>query len=109
LVDRRASLLSELNILQSSYANMKDDIKYEISLMQYDDEREKQMFQTALSMYNTERDRMDQFQILEIQEKSKVMAEQREQAWTLKMKEFEANLQAQVRQEERDYQATQKK
>ncbi len=92
LIKKRNSLLRELQIETSAIANIKQDMQYEIELMKYDDAREKENFQIALNMYNNERSRMDQFTMLDFQEKSKQMAEQRQQMFQLQIKDIESKV-----------------
>jgi len=103
LINKRNSLLRELQIETASIQNIKDDLKYEIELMKYDDAREKENFQLALNMYNTERSRMDQFAMLDFQEKSKQMAEQRQQMFQLQIKDIDQKFQTQREQTQREY------
>jgi hypothetical protein len=109
LIKKRTSLLKELQIETASIADIKADNQYQLELLKYEDQQKKEAFSVALNMYNTERSRMDQFAILEFQERSKQLAQQNQEAFQLKIKDIDQKFTLQREQSARDYEQANKK
>ena len=75
---KKVTLQWALNIKNSSYENLKSDIKSEIELMKYEDWLKKQQYMSALSLYKYERGRMDERQKTLFNEQNKKYSQEKQ-------------------------------
>lgn len=78
LYRKRDDLVVDYNSLQSNYSMEMDEIKYGIELSKYEDSINRDNFMTALNIYNTERARMDQAEMLQFEAQNALLAEERQ-------------------------------
>lgn len=79
----------------ASFQDMKADIDRDISFLQYENQQKQQAYQIALSQYNTDRARMDNFAIMEFEQQNQLLAEQRALDNQKALYQFQADLEAQ--------------
>lgn len=105
LLRQKTSLLRQRQLYLSEYDGLKSDAENELKLSMYEDEKARQDYQTQLSLYETRR--QEQFQLwlaqtqrqqqLEDREftlKTQLQAEQRQNSFTIQMKELDQRLKA---------------
>ena len=103
----KVALSWEFSAINSVFSDMKNDINQEIELVKYEDAINQKQYQMDLAQYNTDRARMDKFELLAFEEKSQILAEERQKDWQLKLLENERKYEAQnkkgVYQTDRDW------
>jgi len=80
LIRSKNSLVWQYNSKLATYSDMKQDINTEIEISKFEDSQNKQLFQTALWLYQTRRNELRQDEQLRLQEESKIRSEQRQVA-----------------------------
>ena len=71
------ALVNEYNSKLGTYQSLKDDAQLEMDFLKYEDAQNKEIYNTALEMYQTERARMDKWELLKFEQESKIKAEER--------------------------------
>lgn len=99
IANRSRWLYRKKQTLQWSYntkiallSDLKSDTRYEIELLKYDDVNNQKAYNTALSLYQNERGRMDAIKLREFESQNRQIAEQKAFERTLFLKEYEQKL-----------------
>lgn len=85
LLDEKNTLINQYTAKKATLDSIKDDINTELEIARIDDENAKQTYMTALSLYNTERSRMDAIEQRNFEEQSKLRAEERQRDFQKEM------------------------
>jgi len=94
LIRQKNSLVNQYNSKLGTYKDLKSDIQQEIELSKFEDALNREAYMTALNMYQTERARMDKFTMLQLEEESKLRAEQRQKDFQLQLIDIEQEWEA---------------
>lgn len=94
LYRERDDLVVDYNSLQSSYSMQMDEIKYWIEMAKYEDSVNRANFETALTLYQTDRARMDEQQRYELEQQTALLAEQRQYAMQKELILFQEEINA---------------
>lgn len=85
LLDEKNTLINQYTAKKATLDSIKDDINTELEIARIDDENTKQTYMTALSLYNTERSRMDVIEQRNFEAESKLRAEERQRDFQKEM------------------------
>lgn len=77
----------------AAFSDMKSTIAEEKELLIYENQQAFQQYQTELAQYNTDRQRMDNFAIMEFERQNQILAEERQLENNKKLAEFNKKLQ----------------
>ena len=86
-------LMLEYRLVQGDIASINSEIDREIDLIKYNDEIAREKYQIDLGIYESRRSEIREDQQLELLERNKILAEERQNAFTLEMKKLDQQFQ----------------